>query len=192
VVEFTAHKAFTTQVGSLLDNDPNGVASDYTAHIIWGDGSASTGVVAGSGGGGGWTISGSHTYAQAKRYNVNVVVKDHGGAKASTGTTAATLVVTVPSASAHQGVTFSGNIAKFVDLSYADPQCGFTSYNATIKWGDGTTSGGGISFNGNCASGFNVLGSHTYTNTGTFKLIVLVTGNNGAGGKGTGHVTVSP
>jgi len=44
--------SFTAVVAHLTDGDPNGVASDYSATIYWGDGTNSVGSIAGSSGGG--------------------------------------------------------------------------------------------------------------------------------------------
>ena len=65
-------------VATFGDADPNGTASDYTATIDWGDGSAaSAGTVAASGGG--FSVSGSHSYATLGPYTVTTHVCDVGG-----------------------------------------------------------------------------------------------------------------
>src|SRR5260221_14631462 len=54
-------------------------------------------------------------------------------------------------------------VAHFTD---ADPAGTLTDYTATITWGDGTTSAGTIVTN--AGGGFDVQGSHTYAEEGTF------------------------
>src|SRR5205085_1557505 len=60
--------SFSGAVGSFTDGYTGQVASDFTATIDWGDGTTDVGVV--SGGNGLFTISGTHTYAEAGRYTV--------------------------------------------------------------------------------------------------------------------------
>ena len=67
------------QIASVTDTGGAEAAGSYTAAIDWGDGSASSaGTVDVSGN----TVNvvGSHTYAMAGRYHVNITVQDEGGA----------------------------------------------------------------------------------------------------------------
>jgi hypothetical protein len=60
-----------------------------------------------------------------------------------------------------EGTGFGDNVAQF-----DDPSCGFTSYSASIDWGDGTITPGGTNANPSLCVG-NVIGSHTYLEEGT-------------------------
>lgn len=72
--------AFRRTVASFTDADPNGAAFDFTATIVWGDGSTSAGVV--SAASGGFVVLGSHTYAAKGSYAMSVHVADAGGSSA--------------------------------------------------------------------------------------------------------------
>jgi hypothetical protein len=55
----TEGTAFNGTVATFTDTNTNNVASDFTASIIWGDGSTTTGTVTGTGGT--FTVSVQHT-----------------------------------------------------------------------------------------------------------------------------------
>jgi hypothetical protein len=69
---------FTGVVATLTDANPRATAGDFTATILWGDGTpASAGTVAAAGGG--FQVTGSHTYAEAGPYMPRVLIADRGG-----------------------------------------------------------------------------------------------------------------
>ena len=75
---------------------------------------------------------------------------------------------------ASQGVSTSPLVATFIDYDNTKTAASFT---ASINWGDGTApSAGTITANG--TGGFNVTGTHTYVNPGTFNVDVTVADNN--------------
>ena len=86
-ISVTAGAQFTGTVATFIDDNPDGVASDYTATIAWGDGSASAGTI-GSAPGGGFTVTGSHTYINGGTYTTSVTITDVGGATATATSTA--------------------------------------------------------------------------------------------------------
>ncbi len=90
-VSGTAGVKLSATVATFTDADPNGVASDYTASINWGDGSSSTAGTISAAAGGGFEVKGSHTYAAAGQYTITVTIDDVGGAKA-TATSSADIV----------------------------------------------------------------------------------------------------
>jgi len=67
----------------LVDADPNGTVSDYTATIDWGDSTSSAGTVTGPDGGP-FDVSGVHNYAATGPYTITVHVADVGGSVTST------------------------------------------------------------------------------------------------------------
>src|SRR5207302_1667492 len=72
---------FSGVVATLSDADPNALASDYTATIDWGDGSAvGSGTVAANASGG-FDISGSHSYAEEGGHAVTITIADAGGSR---------------------------------------------------------------------------------------------------------------
>jgi hypothetical protein len=153
-----------TKVATFTDADPGGTASDYTATIIWGDGTSSTGTVTGSGP---FSVSGDHTYAEEGPYTTTVKIVDAG-----TSTVSATTGVTVADATLHAtGRAFSTTnpvtnkvLSTFTDddptNTAADANQNPADYTATIDSGDGSpVTTGTVAPNG---TGFNIVASHAY------------------------------
>ena len=61
-------------VATFTDSDTTAPASDFTATIDWGDGTATTGTIAGSNGS--FAVSGSHTYATTGQDTITVTMED--------------------------------------------------------------------------------------------------------------------
>jgi hypothetical protein len=76
-------QAFSGSVATFTDANPLAPLSDFTATIVWGDGSSSAGVVSGPVGGP-FTVSGSHNYASTGTFTIGVSIVDEGGSTAST------------------------------------------------------------------------------------------------------------
>lgn len=76
--------------------------------------------------------------------------------------------------SATEGQSFAGTVANFHD---PDPKSTPAEYNATIDWGDGSSSAGLIKQTGISPKGndFAVIGTHTYTEEGTYTVTVTIT-----------------
>lgn len=180
--------SFSGAVGTFADPDTgaatNSAASDYTATIKWGDGTApTTGTITGPDSG--FTVSGTHTYAEEGSYNVIVTVTDPDTAGVisvahSTATVSDAQLTTtfVAPQNRIEGKPFANTLlGTFTD---ADPGARATDYAATIDWGDGSTSTGVVSSNG--LGGFNVSfpGSHTYAEESNPALTVTVTDAGGA------------
>jgi len=87
--------AFTGAVATFTDSDAANVPSDFVATIDWGDGNTTAGTVTG---GGAFTVSGTHTYANAGVFNVVVTLTDDAPGMA-TATTTSTATVSAPIAS---------------------------------------------------------------------------------------------
>jgi hypothetical protein len=70
--------SFAGSTATFTDADPNGVVSDYTATIDWGDGTpVSAGAITGGPGHGPYTVSGTHTYATTGVYTITTKAVDH-------------------------------------------------------------------------------------------------------------------
>jgi hypothetical protein len=91
---------FSGVVATFTDDDPNGVTSDYSAMIDWGDGSNSIGIV--GNGQGGFTVSGSHSFTEG-RFAITTSISDQGGASTS-ATSTLTIDWTPPTTSASVSV----------------------------------------------------------------------------------------
>jgi streptogramin lyase len=67
---------FSGAVASFVDGTPTTSQSDFTATINWGDGTRSAGSVTGSTGGP-FTVTGTHTYANAGTFKLSVTLADN-------------------------------------------------------------------------------------------------------------------
>jgi hypothetical protein len=156
-------------VATFTDADPNGVASDYSATINWGDGTLpSTGTI---GAAGTFTVTGSHVYLEEGTYPVTVAIADSGGSTTSVGgsVVVADAALTATPVSINAANPVIATVANFTD---ADPNGTVSDYSATINWGDGTlASAGSVIASG---SGFGVQGTHTYAPTGPFSFTVKI------------------
>ena len=142
-------------VATFTDAYPDGLPTNYTAVINWGDGSApTTGTVMGDNGT--FSVSGNHTYATPGVYPTTVAVGDWGGVAVITGT-----AVVSP--------TPVYTVATFTDANLGDTA---SQFSATIVWGDGSqpTAGTVTGANGN----FVVLGSHAYPEEGNYPVNVNI------------------
>lgn len=180
---------FSGNLATFSDSDPNGMLSDYSATIGWGDGSSSAGTIIADGLGG-YIVSGSHTYLEEGSFTIQVFPLDVGGAGAPTSATAtvtdAPLSSTAgPSISGTESAAVSGVLATFND---SDPNATAGDYTATIDWGDATTSAGTIAANG--GGGFSVSGSHVYEE-GSFTIKVTITDAGGATTVATTSATIA-
>jgi hypothetical protein len=171
----------TGTVATFTDADPAAAAGDYTASVVWGDGTpADTSATVTANPGGGFRVTGKHAYAGVGSYAVTVLIRDQGGSSVSvvgiahitdlplraTGT-----AVTVPRGVAAANV----RLATFTDTAGLGP---VGNYTATINWGDGTPAGSGvISVSGGTGV---VLGSHTFATPGRFAIQVTVRDRGGS------------
>ena len=163
-------------VASFTHADAAATASDFTATIDWGDGSAmSTGTITAAGNG--FTVAGSHTYADEGSYKVTVNVVDKDG---STGTATGTATIADAPLTAGLIKALCSSVPCTVSFAFTDGNPGATvaDFTATINWGDGTSSAGVVTASG---GGFLVTGSHVYRDHGGGHAIsVTVTDDGGS------------
>ena len=180
--------AFSGLVGSFTDSQSGTVPSDYTATITWGDGQTSVGTITANANGG-FDVTGTNTYAEEGSYAVTLAIVSNGGSSAAAGTTAtvtdAPLAATATTISAVEGSPFSGVVASFTD---PNPGATPSDYTATIAWGDGQTSTGTVTANG--TGGFDVAGTNTYAEEGSYGIIVTIRDVGGASATANSTATV--
>ncbi|HET6251089.1 MAG TPA: hypothetical protein VFE47_25605 [Tepidisphaeraceae bacterium] len=161
--------------------DPAGVGNettaDFAATIHWGDHTTSTGTIVSTGGGDYTVDAPAHAYAEEGTYHVNVTIS-HDLLPAIT-TSNETIVVADPAVVATGAGPFTAfpkvstgtlALATFTDPGGAEPTA---DYSATIKWGDGASATGVITYN-SATSKFTVSASHTYAAAGTYHPTVVV------------------
>jgi hypothetical protein len=174
---------------------PHNTAADFTATIDWGDGTTTAGTVVAAGNGQ-LQVLGNHGYLDEGTFPVTVTLADDapGTAVAVDSSLVASvgegdaLAVSVASFSTAAGSTVSGVVANFTSANLAN---GAGDFSATINWGDGTvTTGQVVGGNGT----FAVTGSHSYTQTGNFTVIVQVADDDpgSAAASSAGTATITP
>lgn len=171
-------------------NDANGAApaSDFTANIVWSDGTTSAGNVVAAGGGL-FNVVGTHSFGQVgSTAQATVTVHDIGGSNVTIQSTAkvvdGTLSISVSPVTATAQTQGTFTVATFADSGPLDP---LADYSATIDWGDGGSSSGVISVNGGTLT---VTGSHTYSDAGSYRLGVTAAETNGSTATGQATATV--
>jgi hypothetical protein len=87
----------------------------------------------------------------------------------------ASIVATGTPVTATMGRSFTAQVATFTDANAAALSSDFT---ISIAWGDGLTSAGTASSNGN--GGFAVMGTHTYAAAGTYSVSITIMDDGGA------------
>jgi Bacterial Ig-like domain (group 3)/Calx-beta domain/FG-GAP-like repeat len=143
-ISATEGVAATVQVATFIDYDNSKTASNFTASINWGDGTAPTAGSVTANGSGGFNVTGTHTYATSGTFNVDTEVADSNGNFARTRSTATVKAVTVTSVSSSvnpsdlgQSVTFTATVTS---------GAGTPAGNVQFK-DNGTNLGGPVSLN---------------------------------------------
>ncbi len=170
-----------------------GSTSQFTATIDWGDGSTSPGTVAWANGTG--SVSGSHAYADNGTWLVTVTVTD-ADSNSGNGTASAHIANVAPAIDplADRVVNFSQPVGLAIRLTDPGFPTSSTSetFTASIDWGDGNTEHNvAVTLEPGAAGELSVgtlTISHTYSQTGSFS--VVVTARDDDGGESTELVTV--
>jgi hypothetical protein len=199
VPSFSATEAasFTGQVATFTDpGGADGATSEYTATVNYGetggtDESATVQYVSGTTYA---VISNGHTYAEDGSYTVTVKVTHNSLPVASNSgsVTVADPAVTVgvPSFSATEAASFTGQVATFTDPGGADGATG--EYTATVNYGEtgGTDESATVQYvNGTTYAV--ISNGHTYAEDGSYTVTVKVTHNSLPVASNTGSVTVA-
>ncbi len=186
--------AFSGTVASFRDANPYAQAADFTALIQWGDGTTSDGVIvpetiADRPVPGKFLVRGAHTYTDEGSYPVMVTILDAGGvsvlATSAAAIADAPLTATGTTVRAMEGMAFAGMVASFAD---ANPNARAAEFMVMIRWGDGQTSMGTIT--ANTHGGFDVSGTHTYADEGSYSISVTITDVGGSTAPATTPATV--
>ncbi len=174
-------------LATFSDSNVADTAGNLSATINWGDSTTSAGIISGSNGA--FSLSGGHTYAEEGSYTVQLGVQDGVGDIASTtGTEMVNDAQLTGTASSPFGFTANVALTNVLVLTFTDgdPQGAPSDYTATINWGDGVTSAGAVTPGvGNI---FDVNGTHTYLQGGTFTVVATA---DDAGGSNTSATTTA-
>jgi hypothetical protein len=126
---------FTAVVANFTDTNTSLTASAFSALINWADGSSSAGTIAPNSSGG-FSVTGSHTFADAGTQSISVTIRDNAGATALANSTVLVadsipvMHVHVRTHYHHQSITLKGT---FSDSAVED-------HKVVVNWGDGITS----------------------------------------------------
>jgi hypothetical protein len=215
-VDAVLNKEFDGTVATFTTTNTNttATASTFTATINWGDGTHSDGTVVVDSSGG-FDVTGSHTYTDLRTgpgsdwhhpgelpthpgiigqesFVITVTITDTSNkatalavSLASVTQAPAAITTTAQNLSLTAGQAFTGTVASFTD-SDSDPAGNFT---ATIDWGDGSHSDGTIT--ANTSGGFDIAGTHTYDNGGTYPIFIRIVDQDGTSDVGIGSATVA-
>ena len=192
-ISAVAGAAFQGEVGTFTDSVATDTASGFTVTINWGDGQTSAGSVVAEGTSG-YEVIGSHTYASLGTNGITSQVTAPDGSTARVLGTAAVadapITVTGLNFNATSGTPATVNVA---DFRVANPSANLAEYQATIMWGDGTTSQSST-FLPDGQGGSLVTATHAYAKSGTFSTEVVVnhvTGTAASTGGGTATVAAA-
>ena len=129
-----------------------------------------------------FSISASHTYYLSGLYSIQIYVQYPTTDPISSITFTSQvnispgLITATTQPILSSGPIISGNIVEFTSSNI---RAMTTDYTPTIDWGDGTPMSYGIIIqNAGTGTPFDVLGSHTYTKTNTYNIIVNIQDNN--------------
>jgi hypothetical protein len=189
----TAGQPFSTILGSFTDAYTQSFPEDFTALVNW-DGTNSTyvNVIQGQAPGT-YKLVGGFAYPSFGTYTYTINVTDVGGAQTTIQGTAniadATLQAGVPvTIQAVEGVASQSTV--LADFSSSNPVATAGQFQATVAWGDGTTTTGSVI--GSAASGFQVIGAHGYAEEGNYQVTVAIQSMpGGAGSKGGSTLTIN-
>jgi hypothetical protein len=189
-----AGQPFSGSLGTFTGITPAREARFTISAIVhWGDGSAASAGDVSIDSAGTISISGSHTYARAGRHPIAVSILGrpvaqagrpapkvvvllgiiHSKAVIGAATTSAPPVNSTGGVTLQEapGVAFTASIGTFITLAPA------TNLQASVTWGDGSSSNGTVKADGVIGIDeiqFEVDGTHTYANVGTYPIHVVV------------------
>jgi hypothetical protein len=178
IINGTEGMSFTGAVATFTDTDASATVNNFTASIAWGDGTTSAGTVQATNNG--FQVSGGHTYADEGSPSVSVTINDIDGSSATATSTAQVADNDALSANGYnlsgtEGNQLNGIVATFTDVTY--PTNSPSDFTANINWGDGASSAGTVTSQGNL---FVVRGSHTYGEEGSYSIKVTIQDDGGA------------
>ena len=190
----TQDVSLTAPVATFTDANPDGSVSNFTATVIWGDGTAATSATI-TESGGVFTVTGTHTYTVQGTYMPTVSIVDDGGSTA-TVTDTFDIVHAPPTVTAGGTATYIGAGAVTLDagVTVSDPDSGGDLAGATVTISTGFIAGDTLEIGGQTSGTItDTGGTINYAFTGS---TLSLSGPRHAGGlpgrAGTRSPTASP
>ena len=154
----------TVQVATFIDYDTSKTAGSFTANINWGDGTAPSAGTVSANGSGGFNVTGTHTYANAGNFNVDVQVADSNNNFAQTRSTATVKATTTTAVTSSVNPSDFGQSVTFT----ATVTSGAGTPTGSVQFKDnGTNLGTAVTLNGSGVTTLNTpaltVGTHTIT-----------------------------
>lgn len=178
VITPTEGTSFMAVVANFTDANPYGTTNQFTASLLWGDGTTTSGTIipntAVNTGYAEFVVLGGHQYGNQGLYPIRVTIQSDGTshtiANGAAVTADAPMIGTGKTISVVKGVPFTQVIANCVDTDTTpEPE---TTYACIIDWGDGSTSTGMVSEGDE--EGYAVSGSHTYAQAGSYVVLATI------------------
>ncbi|HEY1683259.1 MAG TPA: Ig-like domain-containing protein [Tepidisphaeraceae bacterium] len=169
---------------TVTDPGITDTSTGFTYSINWGDGNTQT--IAASHNNGNGSLAPQHTYVAAGTYAITVTATDKDSAVSNTEQADVSVAgATGDNISASEGTQFSGTVATISNTADFYPG----QFTASINWGDGNTSAGSITSNGDGT--YSVTGTHTYADGPATQTITTSIGFNGGSNQVTSTATVA-
>lgn len=159
-----------------------------SASIDWGDGTTSAGTITANADGS-FSVSGTHTYLEEGSYNVTISAQDSTGASANATSTATVADAILGFDAVKVSSWAPKSEAAEVTFNDHDPNGTLSDYQATINWGDGTTTTARIRLATN-GQIYIINGTHVYSKAGTYTVAVTVQDSGGSTATTTQTITV--
>ena len=173
--------ASNTVIATFTDGNSSAQASDFTATSVnWGDGTALTGATVVRLSAGKFSVQATHTFANPGTFPISVNIVSAGArsphirrrpGRRHPGPRPLGVTVTPPGG---ETVVAGEALNGVLVATFTDPFNGqLNYYSATIDWGDQTgVTSGTIALDPNVQGQYDVFGSHTYPQAGTFTITV--------------------
>ncbi len=192
---------FSGVLAAFTDDPTNDFATNYSASVIWGDGStnfftsnsppvnSTLDIVTNLSGG--FLVNATHKYTNFGTYTVSLNITNNGTNFSSGGATgtktfsiiaqAPFLTLNVTNPVVFYGTNFSGVLGSFTETPANHYP---TNYSALVSWGDGTTNlfntnsppiNSTLDITTNASGGFKVNASHTFPSNGVYAASLTIT-----------------
>lgn len=176
---------------TFADPDPTATASQYTATIDWGDGTAvTTNAAITKMPDGSFTVSAPHTYTDEGAYNATVTITDTDNSFNTATVTTPIAVADAPLQATGTKTATTNPLSGYPVATFTDGNPGATTadFTASIDWGDGVTSVGTVT--GPLGGPFTVAGSHDYASLGLYTVTVNITDDGGSTATATSQIMI--
>lgn len=119
-VQAVAGRPFQGSVATFTSSNPLSTANEYSATILWGDGSASRGTIEPDGGGS-FSVIGDHVYKKPGAYSITTTIQDNEGHSVQDDSTATVTGRGSKGSIAALGTGYQGRLIRPIDRNRSFP-----------------------------------------------------------------------